>query len=347
MKSSMKKWLIPLIAALMALVIIAGGCAKTSTAPTSAAPTPEKIWMRMFGGSVGSTMNFKQELIGQTLRKKYPEWTVRVISGLTGASSWTMMYNKNLEICTESINELIDGSTKGTFAGIKVPQMDAKFLYATDVYVFHLTLRSEVQVNSMEDFINQKKPLKLVIGRPGTAPYSLVGLALEAGYGVTYKDLEAWGCKLIPGSGTDAANQISDGVVDGWLTCGGIPQITLEEIATKVSLKVITIDNPAVVTKLTAAGMAPAVIKAGGYSFVKKHMHCVGSPHVSMVRADLSDDMATKIVKAVWEEREFLKNSYSGFQDSTDPAFVKTMNATYAKYLHPAVKKYFDAQGIK
>jgi TRAP transporter TAXI family solute receptor len=311
------------------------------------APTSSKPWMRIFGGSVGATMNFKQELVGQVLRQAHPEWNVRVISGITGAGSWDLMYKHGIELITESIIDCISGNTEGKFTGIDVPKMDVRYLYATDVYTFHLVLNESIPINSIDEFVTKKYKLNLGIGRPGTAPNNLVNLALQAGWGVSFKDLEAWGCKLYPGSTADGANQIVDGIADGILDAGGIPQVSIEEIASKRKLKVVGVGNSEVVAKLLKAGFTDAPINPGEYSFATKEVPTVGVPQVSMVRADMDEKIVNGIVKAVWEAKDFLRNNYNGFKPALEPEFVKSMNSTYSQWLHPVAKKYWESIGIK
>ena len=63
-----------------------------------------------------------------------------------------------------------------------------------------------------------------------------------------------------------------------------------------------------------------------------------------MVRADMDDEMVTGIVTSIWESRDFLMDSYAGFQSSMEPEFIKGMNEVYSKWLHPAAKTYWEEQ---
>ncbi|MCL2336600.1 MAG: TAXI family TRAP transporter solute-binding subunit [Firmicutes bacterium] len=143
----------------------------------------------------------------------------------------------------------------------------------------------------------------------------------------------------------DAVQQIKDGHLDGvcWpISTGGVPALT--ELATSTDVNWIGVDAEGIKYIIDKYPFLSAItIKAGNNKGQDKDITSAGDYSHIVVRADMPDDMAYQITKAIMDNTDALKAAVPAGADYTVENAVIT-----AKVLpyHPGAIKYFKEKGV-
>ena len=91
--------------------------------------------------------------------------------------------------------------------------------------------------------------------------------------------------------------------------------------------------------------MVPMPIPAGTYPNQDKEINAVGHNGFFVVREDFPEDLAHKLVKLMYEEKDWLQDAYSGFKS---PAFLEPGLALeqISVPAHPGTIKYLKEANL-
>jgi TRAP transporter TAXI family solute receptor len=184
------------------------------------------------------------------------------------------------------------------------------------------------------------------MGRKGSDPYIINSHVLEA-YGYRPDDVVKWGGKLQNTASRRSADLMADGLMQAFFHAGTYPNPPMVEIARKRKLKAAFVSEPEIQAKLSKKLFIEVPIKAGSYTFVKENTTTVSMPAIIVVPADMKDDVAYNITRAVWEQREeFLYTVHVIFKTYLQPKVVTAWTTKLRDILHPGAARYWKEQGL-
>lgn len=336
-------WSVCLVIILGALPIMSGFTEAEAKTPSV---TPrKKVILRMAGGPPGSSKNFRHELYADVLRRANPDWHVNVIVGPTTYSETGMLGRGELNLTTmNTVN--IPQIREGHYGGKPLSKpVDIVWLVPGNILTVMYYLLEKVPINSIAELKEKKYPLKVSMGRRGSFQSTANDIVLST-YGIKYKDINSWGGKVHYQSGPRSARLMADRIIEANFQPGTVPYGAIVQLSQTHKLKAIYPHEPEIQAKLRKFGFIPETVPAGRYNFLTKDAKTVGAPNVIACRADMADEVAYKITKAIWEGRKFLHSLSPLFKGSLNEEKVREWGEAFGNTLHPAARKYWKEQGL-
>ncbi|MBU1451203.1 MAG: TAXI family TRAP transporter solute-binding subunit, partial [Proteobacteria bacterium] len=193
---------------------------------------------------------------------------------------------------------------QGAFAG--KPQKDLRGLFSTFPVDIQFYVLSDSPVKKIADL--KGKNLKVAVGAPGSGTEKMAQYVLKV-YGITYDDINE---QFLSATETTAA--MKDGNIDVGIVTLGTPAPTLMDLATQREIRFLDIE-PEVAQKINKDFPAyfPRTIPAGTYKGMTKPHHTLAWMGLFVVKADMSDQLAYDICKAVFDHKAELDKIHKKF----------------------------------
>jgi TRAP transporter TAXI family solute receptor len=146
------------------------------------------------------------------------------------------------------------------------------------------------------------------------------------------------------GQAADLANQLSDGLLDGFAFCAGLPIAAFRELENSKEVTFFTftardIDR----IKKALPEMSDAVVPKGTYDSLSEDHKTVGVYNVFIAHKDLDGDTAYRITKAVLENNADMINGHAAAKETVIANWDKN---TFLPY-HAGAVRYYAERGIK
>ena len=177
---------------------------------------------------------------------------------------------------------------------------------------------------------------RVSVGSPGSGTEVKTRAVLEA-LGITYRDFTP---EFL--SYSEGAEALQDKTISAEFIGAPLPNSSVESLALTNGIRLISFSD-AEANKIIKEYpfLSKSVIPGGTYKGVDTDTKTIAVQTVIICVADLPDDVAYKIVKAVFEHKDEL--------NAIHPAFLETTltNATPASVpIHPGAIKYYKEKGI-
>ena len=217
--------------------------------------------------------------------------------------------------------------------GGTLPQYEHRALFAITLGEWHWVARSDFEGSTIYDF----KGKRVSFGPKGGASYHLLGFLLDS-FGLGFDDFDAR--YLSVGESVDA---MKDRNIDAYVVCIKSPASAFMDLARiPGGIKLISL-SPQDIAKARAAYpfLAETVIPPDTYHGVSSPTRGVGRWQFLVSRADLPDEAAYQIAKALTEHHD-------EFVDIIPAAVQSTPENTIQHAvipLHPGVEQYFRENG--
>jgi len=174
-------------------------------------------------------------------------------------------------------------------------------------------------------------------GSPGSGQWQLLGDLLTA-YGMTREDVtEDYS------SFSQSAEKIKDGNLDASLITAGAPTASITELANGHQINIIPISGEPV-TKLREVQpyYTAVTLPAGTYKGVDMDVETIAVRAIWATHADLSDDVAYAVTKALYENVETLAKVHVKGKEITLEKALESISIP----LHPGAERYFREKGV-
>jgi TRAP transporter TAXI family solute receptor len=163
--------------------------------------------------------------------------------------------------------------------------------------LFSESLQLVVPADSPVRTVFDLKGRHISLGQMGSGTLADARIVLAAA-GLTEKDIAAE--YLRP---SVSAAKIIDGSLDGFFLIGGIPVPAIYELATRLPIRLIPIEDDVLAKMRQNSSLyRRSVIPAGTYPEVNLKTPSIGFNALWIVSADASDDLIYDITKALWNE---------------------------------------------
>ncbi|MFN4098768.1 MAG: TAXI family TRAP transporter solute-binding subunit [Pararhodobacter sp.] len=174
-------------------------------------------------------------------------------------------------------------------------------------------------------------------GAPGSGQWQLLGDLLEA-HGMTRDDVTEDHSSFV-----QSVDKIKDGNLDASLITAGMPTSSVTELANGHDIVVIPLTGAEIVAlQEVQPYYADVTLPAGSYRGIDTDVPTIAVRAIWATHADLEDDIAYAMVKALYENTETLGQVHvMGGQISAETALE-----SISIPLHPGAERYFREIGL-
>ena len=234
-------------------------------------------------------------------------------------------------------------SLRGLF---KIPQRDP----------ITLAVRADLGVNSFEDIIKKKIPLKMATVPDNSRAIGFLYPEFLKAYGTSIEEVKSWGGGVVGADlGGQAIEKVMSGEANALMQEGDVPIApNWKALNDKYPMKVLSI-RPEVMEKLQQFGFYKADYKLakGKYPGVNEDVTTLDySDWIVLADSSVHDDIAYDMAKIGVERRDAFESQFPDMlpagskelgQYHADP---KEMWQNLGVALHPGAEKYFKEKGL-
>jgi hypothetical protein len=146
------------------------------------------------------------------------------------------------------------------------------------------------------------------------------------------------------GGANDMANQLSDGLLDAFPFCAGLPIAAFSELDNTKEVTFFTYSNAELATiKKALPELSDSVIPKGTYKSLKEDHKTVGLYNFFIVHKDFPADLAYKITQVVLENNAEVVKGHAAASETV----IKNWDKNTFLPFHPGAVKYYADKGIK
>ncbi|MBU3604967.1 TAXI family TRAP transporter solute-binding subunit [Polynucleobacter sp. AP-Kaivos-20-H2] len=224
---------------------------------------------------------------------------------------------------------------EGKFAGKKVDLRTLVVLYPN---LMHVVTVDSTGIKSMKDL----KGKRISTGAPGSATEVMAFRLLEAA-GID-KDKDVKRERL---SVAESVNAIKDRKIDAFFWVGGLPTAAVTDLANTPGTKIVMVDTGEEVTAMNKKYgnlYFVTTIPKATYSGMARDNKVAAVANILVVNANMPDDQAYKIVKAIFDNKLELVRTHQEFMSvSLENQKTKSTPVDF----HPGALKYFKEKNVK
>ena len=301
-----------------------------------AARAGEEIKLYLGASPVGGGWYPTMGLIAEVLKESIPGVVTTV--GTEGGRANAALVGAGRADIAFSVSPLVRAAYDG-----KTPY-DKAYKNIRSLYRFeadsptHLIVLKETGITSMEAIAEKKIPIKVATDQPGSTGYALLQNLLAI-YGMPFDTIKAWGGKVFAVPRGEVASLIRDGHANAYFAGLTPPAATVTELATVRDLVFLS-NSEDVIKKAEAFGYQRTVLRKGTYPKQDQDVVVVGEVPVTIVRAELPEDLVYRITKALVEKGQKIQDFKPG---RFNP---KTMAKALPVPLHPGAERYYREAGL-
>jgi len=308
---------------------------------TSYAEDKAPVSMRAVGGAnMGGTWNVGLAGLGKLVNDRYPGSTFNILQGASSANPLRLDSNAGDITVTQSLNTY--SAKTGTAPYKKKLENLTSIANIHDISRFHVICSKKLPVNSLDELLEKKMPVKLDRGKPGQMQHE-IGKRILAEYGLTYDDIEKWGGRVSGVSNNDLVGLMQDGTIDIVFKVGPGEQSQLQEMVLNANVKWLPISEKVLKTVAEKSGLGVGFVPGKFFGgAVGKDIPCLTDTSVVIMRKGVSDADAYKVTKSLVEGYKELGLIQPAW-NTLDP---QKMPHGMVLPLHPGAEKYYREAGL-
>lgn len=219
---------------------------------------------------------------------------------------------------------------EGAFEGRQVDELRAlASIYPNAVQIVTL---ADSGITSLEDLRGKR----VSVGAPGSGT-EVSAQTLLAANGITYDDFEPQRLNF-----NETADALRDGDIDAGFWSVGPPTSSIMNLATTRSISMIGMTEEQIAAAIDAEPtFAPYTLREGLYEGMAEGVPTISTPNVLIVNADMDDDLAYNITRAMYENVAELIAIHPAANDTT----VDFSTASTPIPFHPGALRYLEEVG--
>lgn len=309
--------------------------------PAAHAEDNAPVKLRAVGGAnLGGTWNVGLAGIGKLVNDRYPGSTFNILQGSSSSNPLRLEANTGDITVTQSLNTY--SALTGTAPYKKKMDNLTSIANLQDLSRFHVICSKKIPVDSLDELLEKKIPIKLDRGKPGQMQHE-IGKRVLAEYGLTYDDIEKWGGHVSGVSNNDLVSLMQDGTIDMVFKVGPGEQSQLQEMVLNADVKWLSISEKVLNAVAEKSGLGVGVVPAGFFGgAVGKDIPCLTDTSVIIMRKGVSEEDAYKVTRSLVEGYQELAIIQPAW-NTMDP---KTMPDNMILPLHPGAEKYYREVGL-
>lgn len=294
--------------------------------------------LRAGGGAVGGAGFVMLTGVAKIVSSVYPKIGITVVPG-----GWVG------NISRVNSGELDLASTANTLCQLAeqqeaplnkpLPKVRALFSVQDTMYYF-MFARKDFEADSVDEIFEKKLPARICTLSPGSVTEMQFRNALAA-RGLTWDDIKSWGGKVNFVKWGDAVNLVKDGHAD--LICAAALGKAgwAMELATVRDMKVLEWSSDLLKAINERTGTRTAVMPAGLYEGIDYERRCPASSGEIIINANVPEDVAYAIVKAMAENEKVYRAHHAAFKSFKAAGMAQGLFLP----LHPGAKEYYQEKG--
>jgi TRAP transporter TAXI family solute receptor len=199
----------------------------------------------------------------------------------------------------------------------------------------------ETGIKTVEELVEKKYPVKLVIKKNGT----LGELAAEKVFGVlgvTFDDIISWGGVVEKTGGAQIKDGLQDDLYEMTVDHIGAGQANTTELCINHAMYDVQLADETL-AKLCDEGFDYITVEPNTWNGQTEAIKTVGSQQCIIVSSEMSDEAAYNIIKALCDNREILVNT-SAVLANFNPEVAGSKALTGCD-LHPGALRYYTEMG--
>ncbi|EID4389392.1 TPA: TAXI family TRAP transporter solute-binding subunit [Vibrio vulnificus] len=215
------------------------------------------------------------------------------------------------------------------------PYTKLRAMFSLHTEPFNIIARSDAGIDKLEDL----KGKRVNIGNPGSGDHATMSVVMDAmGWN---NDSFKLASEL---KGSERSQALCDNKIDAFIYMVGHPNGSIKEATTSCDAKLVSATGPQI-DKIVADNpyYAYSTVPAGMYRGTDKDVKSFGVAATLVTTADVSDDVAYNVVKAVFENFDTFKRLHPAFATLKKEDMV---NAGISIPLHPGAVKYYKEVGL-
>jgi len=204
--------------------------------------------------------------------------------------------------------------------------------------LMHVATVESTGIKTMKDL----KGKRISTGAPGSATEVMAFRLLEAAGLDKDKDVKRERLSV-----AESVNAVKDRKIDAFFWVGGLPTAAVTDLANSPGMKIVMVDTAAEVPAMNKKYgnlYFPTVIPKATYTGMAKDNKVAAVANILVVNANMSNDDAYKIVKAIFDNQVDLVRSHAEYINIK--LENQKANATPVAY-HPGALKYLKEKGVK
>jgi hypothetical protein len=224
---------------------------------------------------------------------------------------------------------------EGKFANKKVDLRTLLVLYPN---LMHVATVESTGIKTMKDL----KGKRISTGAPGSATEVMAFRLLEAA-GID-KDKDVKRERL---SVAESVNAVKDRKIDAFFWVGGLPTAAVTDLANSPGMKIVMVDTTDEIPSMNKKYgnlYFPTVIPKATYSGMTKDNKVAAVANILVVNANMPDDEAYKITKAIFDNKLDLVRTHQEYMNVT--LENQKLKSTPVDF-HPGALKYFKEKNVK
>lgn len=224
---------------------------------------------------------------------------------------------------------------------ITEPAPELMAVVNTTEQFFCWTVRADFPYKTIDELFRAKAKFNICPGgRRGDAGTTATEEYLRTVYGVNYKDLESWGCKIVYTEFGEAVQMLRDGQIDLFSPITAAPAGALLELTSTTDVKFLPMEDEGM-DKMLPLGYVKAMMSKSLYRGMTEDVPTLSLPYGAAAHSRVSEDTVYKITKVICENADNMKNAVAAMSTFNPAKSAKEMGFP----LHPGAAKYFREMG--
>jgi uncharacterized protein len=256
----------------------------------------------------------------------------KAVAEVTGASVENMglihRQDSDLAIAlADTVHQAYYGGER--FNGNKLNVLALASLYPNAIQIVAL---ADSGITSLEDL----KGKRVSVGAPGSGTEVNAKALLESN-GMSFEDFDVRSLNF-----NESADALRDGDIDAGFWSVGPPTSSIVSLATTRDIALVSLSKQEVANAREAVPVfAPYTLRAGIYEGLDAPTSSIGIPNVLTVNSAMSEDLAYKITKLLFEKVEALRAIHPAANDTTVEFSLESTPIP----LHPGAVRYYEEIG--
>ncbi len=198
-------------------------------------------------------------------------------------------------------------------------------------------------IQSLEDIARVKPPITIAINRRGNVASNVAIEMLEA-LGITERDIQSWGGRIIYAASDEQMSLIQDRRADMMLNSLFVRHSSIMQAGNSVNLRMLPMTDEAAISRVTErTGTIPFTIPENTYEWSPNAARTVSLGAALAVHERMDEQTAYNLTKALFENYEQLRGVHPAMRALTQ----ETMASIDVVPFHPGAQRYLEEVGLR
>ena len=327
----------------LAIAIFIVGCSQSNGNKDVQKTKTDSNSLRFATLSMGSSWYSYGATIADIIKKAIPSiQKVDVLPNSGGVGNIKLLEQGKAEIALGfgNINKwAVDGTA--AFQDKKVLGLQG-LVGSLDEYYIGIVASEKSGIASLRQVAEKKIPIKLMTVERGSAG-EYANRQVLAAHGITYEDIKKWGGSVEHTDFNSIVNAFKDGKADMFMQVISKGHPAVSELSVSGNIKFVALDEAAL-SQMAKYGYISTHIPANSFKGQTTDVNTAGLASCLMTTDKMSNDLAYKITKAVYENPTALAKGHQALMDFKPKLAADT--SVMGLPIHPGAAKYYKEIGL-